>query len=198
MVTAPVPGNEGARLEFLRAHVSVDTRRDIALDRIVFMAAQIFRVPTAAVTLIDDERVWIKAQVGLALTHHPRRHSFCAHAILSDAVLIVGDALEDARFAGSDLVRRHPNIRFYAGAPLIAATGLRLGSVCVLDYMPRQIDPAQVGSLRRLARSATALLLEEGLGRADPAGKRPPGTVRPRGAVADAGRGGLTPNLPGA
>ena len=162
MLTAPLPCNEAARLAFLRSRVSLDARRDIALDRIVFTAAQIFRVPIAAVTLVDDDRQWIKAQVGLKLKHTPRGQSFCAYTILSDEAMVVEDTLEDSRFARSELVWSHPNVRFYAGAPLIAEDGLRLGSLCVLDYMPRRADPSQIKLLRRFAQSATIHLLEQG------------------------------------
>ena len=172
MLTAPLPCNEAARLAYLRSRVSTETRRDISLDRIVFSVAQIFRVPIAAVTLVDDDRQWIKAQAGLKLKHMPRGASFCAHTILSDDVLVVEDALGDSRFAESALVRSHPNIRFYAGAPLIAGSGLRLGSLCVLDYMPRRADQAQLNHLRRFAQSATIHLLEQGPGRQEAGGGR--------------------------
>ncbi len=131
----------------------LDTSPESAFDDIVSLASEICEAPMALVTLIDAERQWFKAKVGLALNETPRDVSFCAHAILGREPLVVNDALEDARFATNPLVISDPNIRFYAGVPLrIDGETSPIGSLCVLDRVPRSLRPGQMSALSALAR----------------------------------------------
>lgn len=154
MPAAPLPTNEPARQRLLRSYAVLDTPRDPALDRLVFMAAQLLSVPIALITLVDDDRQWFKAQVGTTLRETARSAAFCGYTILSGDVLVVQDATCDERFADNPLVVEQPGIRFYAGAPLIASSGLRLGSLCVIDRRPRGVSSEQIRQLGRLASNA--------------------------------------------
>lgn len=158
MPPAPLPANEPARLDLLRSYAVLDTSRDLAFDRLVFVAAQLLNVPIALITLVDDDRQWFKAQVGTTLHETARSAAFCGYTILSDEVLVVQDATRDERFADNPLVVEQPGIRFYAGAPLIASNGLRLGSLCVIDRQPRGVSPEQMRHLSRLASKAMQII----------------------------------------
>lgn len=150
--------DEVQRLDKLRSYAVLDTAREPVFDRVVFMTAQLFRVPIALIALIDEHRQWFKAQVGLSLTEISRDIAFCAHTILSDDVLVVEDATSDPRFAENPMVVGPPHIRFYAGAPLIAPGGHRVGSLCILDRQPRVLQPSQQLQLQQLARSVVQML----------------------------------------
>lgn len=152
MPAAARPVNETERLRQLHELDILDTAPERQLDEIAAIAAVLFEVPIALVSLVDGERQWFKARVGLAATETPRNVSFCAHAILSNDVLLVPDALVDQRFADSPLVIGPPHIRFYAGAPLKTPSGQALGTLCVIDSRPRpDFSDAQSQRLRRLA-----------------------------------------------
>ena len=144
--------DEAARLEALRAYQVLDTPPEQAFDDLAHLASQICGTPAALVSLVDAERQWFKAKVGIAATETPRDISFCAHAILQRDLLIVRDALADERFAKNPLVTSEPNIRFYAGAPLVTPEGLALGTLCVVDHVPRELTPEQQQALRALSR----------------------------------------------
>jgi len=150
-MAAPIPHDEPLRLEALRSMQVLDTSQDPRFERLVHLAAQIMNTPIALVSLVDADRQWFKASIGLAVAQTPRDVAFCAHAILSSAPLVVEDATRDHRFAMNPLVRGEPNIRFYAGVPLIASGGYRLGTLCTIDKQPRQASPAQVAALQTLA-----------------------------------------------
>ena len=127
-------------------------------DDLVAVAAHICGAPMSLITLIDDSRQWFKARVGLELAETRREHAFCAHAILDTVPLVVPDATTDSRFADNPYVVDDPSIRFYAGAPLTTPDGHALGTLCVLDRVPRELTPDQLAALQALARQATALL----------------------------------------
>ena len=129
----------------------LDTPPEKAFDNITDLAARIFKVPIAAVTLIDEDRQWFKSCVGLETREMGRNYAFCAHAILHDEVMVVPDAHEDARFAENPLVTGAPHIRFYAGAPLRTASGLNLGTLTVIDTKPRKLTKANIATLACLA-----------------------------------------------
>lgn len=152
-MTAPARSvNESERLCQLYELDILDTPPEPQLDQIAELAGAMFQTPIALVSLVDDERQWFKARIGLPATETPRDISFCAHAILSDDVLVIRDALTDARFAASPLVLGPPFIRFYAGAPLKAPAGQKLGTLCVIDQKPREdFADADAAKLRRLA-----------------------------------------------
>lgn len=137
MIVPPVPANEACRLAALRDADVLDTPPEPYFDHVTALAARLFEVKSALVSLVDTDRQWFKSRAGLDARETPREVSLCGHAILSDAPLVVLDARDDPRFSDNPLVAGDPNIRFYAGAPLITADGYRLGSLCIIDYQPR-------------------------------------------------------------
>lgn len=149
---APLPDNEAARLEALRQYNILDTAPEQAFDDITKLAAFICGAPTAIMALIDRDRQWFKSRVGEAKTETPREQAFCAYTILQHNMLEVEDARNDRRFADNPLVTAAPNIRFYAGQPLLTASGHALGSLCVIDQQPRRLSTEQRACLESLAR----------------------------------------------
>lgn len=150
---APLPPNENERLAALRACGLLDTVPEPAYDDFVRLAALICRVPISAVSLIDADRQWFKASLGLSACQTGRDVAFCAHTILSpEKLLVVPDATLDPRFADNPLVTGEPHIRFYAGAPLVNREGFALGSLCVIDREPRTLNEGQLDALATLAR----------------------------------------------
>lgn len=158
MKVPPNPENEAARLQLLRSLDVLDTPAEERFDRITRLAAALFDVPIALVSLVDSERQWFKSRVGLEATETPREISFCGHAIRSHATLAVPNALEDERFYDNPLVTGPPYIRSYYGAPLISSAGYALGTLCVIDPRPRQFTEEQLSRLRDLADLAQAEL----------------------------------------
>ena len=124
----PRPFDDEQRLDALNSYAVLDTPAEPVFDRITGLVSRIFKVPIALISLVDRDRQWFKACVGLDVRETPRDLAFCAHAILSDAVMVVPDAREDPRFKCSQLVVGPPHIRFYAGAPLVTTEGFRLCS----------------------------------------------------------------------
>ena len=149
--SAPLPADEARRLQVLIDLDLLDSPPDERFDRITRLAARLFDVPTALVSLVDAERQWFKSRVGLALPETPRSASFCAHAILQDDVMVVADACQDARFAHSPLVRGESAVRFYAGSPIESGDGVRIGTLCIVDRLPREFGAEQRTLLRDLA-----------------------------------------------
>ena len=155
---------EHGRLAELKRLIDLESGPDRAYDDITSMAAAIFGTPIALISVVDDKRQWFLSRVGLAAQQTPREDAFCAVAIRTpDAPLIVPDATQDARFVDNPLVTGEPNIRFYAGAPLVTSNGHALGTVCVIDTVPRTIDASQLEELRALAQAVIARL-ERNLG----------------------------------
>jgi adenylate cyclase len=148
MIAAPIPPNEEERLEALHGFDILDTPAEKAFDDLVRLASYICEAPIAAVTFIDKDRQWFKSKVGLAVPETKRDISFCAHAMtLPNEMLIVPDASLDARFSDNPLVTGEPKIRFYAGAPLVTADGFVLGTLCVIDHVPKELSAAQTKAL---------------------------------------------------
>jgi diguanylate cyclase (GGDEF)-like protein len=145
------PLNEAARLETLRALQILDTAPEERFDRITRMAKRMFGVPISLVSLVDSDRQWFKSAQGLDATETPRDISFCGHAILGDELFYIPNALEDERFADNPLVVEEPEIRFYAGSPLLAANGHKLGTLCLIDSRPRELNEEDKILLRDLA-----------------------------------------------
>ncbi len=129
--------HEAARLADLQSYAILDTKREGQFDSIVALARVLFDTPIAAISLVDRDRQWFKAESGLDNDGGPREHSFCSHAMDHGAVFVVPDARLDARFADNPLVLGAPNIRFYAGAPLRSPGGHSLGAMCVISDHPR-------------------------------------------------------------
>ena len=145
------PTDEERRLQVLIDLDLLDSPPDERFDRITRLAARLFDVPTALVSLVDADRQWFKSRVGMPLSETPRSSSFCAHAILQDDVMVVRDACQDERFAANPLVLGEAGIRFYAGSPIEAGDGMRVGTLCIIDRVPREFGDEQRTLLRDLA-----------------------------------------------
>lgn len=151
-MTTSLPKKEIKRLKVLWEYDILDTVPEEVFDDLTELAAQICEAPIALISLIDEKRQWFKSKVGLTTKETSRDVSFCAHAIKREGLFIVPDAMKDKRFADNPLVKSDPKIRFYAGAPLITPDGQALGTLCVIDKVPRELRPEQRQSLRVLAR----------------------------------------------
>jgi PAS domain S-box-containing protein len=151
MLAPAFPDNELQRVEALCGLNVLDTPADERFDRITRLAQAYFKVPITLVTLVDAGRQWFKSNQGLGATETPRNISFCGHAILGDDVFYVPNTLLDQRFSDNPLVTGAPDIRFYAGAPLAAPDGSKVGTLCVIDRQPRTFSAADFAFLRDLA-----------------------------------------------
>lgn len=154
MITPPIPPDEDARLGDLLALDILDTPPEERFDRIVRLATAMLKVPIALISLVDTERQWFKACIGLDVRQTDRSASFCAHALASDKPLIINDALEDVRFHDNPLVVGHPYIRFYAGRPIHGPRGYRVGTLCIIDDKPREISQSELDVLEDLGALA--------------------------------------------
>lgn len=152
MGAAPKPADEAARLAVLRRYAVLDTDHDPSFDRIAMLVQRNLDVPIALVSLVDAERQWFKACIGLDGRETSRDVAFCAHAILASDVFEVPDALADPRFRDNPLVTGAPHIRAYLGAPLITEDNFKLGTLCAIDTRPREFTPAQIATLVDLAK----------------------------------------------
>ncbi len=153
---APYPDHEAQRVEALRRYELLDTEPEAPFDELVQLAAQICQVPIALISLIDPLRQWFKAKTGVAACHTSRDIAFCAHAILQRDMFEVPDALGDVRFATNPLVTGEPHIRFYAGVPLIDRDGHALGTLCVIDRIPKRLSAQHRQALTVLGRQVVA------------------------------------------
>lgn len=153
MKPAPIPSDDLQRLQALRELLILDTPPEERFDRVAAFAAAEFDVPICVISLVDENRQWFKARVGVDVCETPRDVSFCGHALQQSDVLLIENALLDDRFHDNPLVTGDPFIRFYAGAPLMLPNGFVAGTLCVIDTKPRQVDAidlAILGSLRDL------------------------------------------------
>jgi PAS domain S-box-containing protein len=159
-MNADFPQDEKKRLRNLQSYRVLDTPPDQAFDDFTLLASQLCETPIALVSLIDEKREWFKSKTGLDIHEVPRELSFSAHAILDPGVpLVVPDALDDRRFAGNPLVTGEPNIRFYAGIPLVSPEGFALGTMCVIDRQPRDLTPTHLECLRAISRQVIQQLI---------------------------------------
>jgi len=154
MLVPGKPANEAARIQALQGLDLLDSAPEERFDRLTRLAKRLFNVPIALVTLVDTNRQWFKSCVGLDVSETPRDVSFCGHAILNDGLLLVPDAREDVRFHDNPLVTGAPNIRFYAGYPLTVPNGNKMGTLCLIDTKPRDLDEEERALLRDLAEMA--------------------------------------------
>lgn len=159
MKQPPSPENEQDRLKALERYQILDTDPEQAFDDLTALAAYICETPIALVSLVDATRQWFKSKVGLSATQTPRELAFCAYAICEPQnLLIVPNAQEDERFAANPLVTSDPNIRFYAGAPLVTPDGFALGTLCAIDRVPRNLNPEKIAALQALSRQVISQL----------------------------------------
>ncbi len=160
MPHAPPHDAERSRLAALRSYQILDTEPEAALDELAAMAARLCDAPMAAISFVDEGRLWFKARHGLSVDGCPREHALCAHAILEPGALIVPDALKDPRFADKPVCIGDRPVRFYAGVQIVGHEGLPLGTLCVLDPAPRPdgLDEEKRMNLDALARQVTELL----------------------------------------
>jgi GAF domain-containing protein len=158
MVTPKPTKNEAARLAALHNYAILDTEPEQALDDLVLLASFICKTPIAMISLVDEDRQWFKSKVGVSISETPREIAFCATAIQQPDVFVVPDTLNDERFRNNPLVVSEPNVRFYAGAPLIDEDGNALGTICVIDRIPREFGPDQQAALKALSRLVLAQL----------------------------------------
>ena len=150
--------DESARLAALRRYRILDTEPEQTFDDLTLIASQICETPIALITLVDENRQWFKSRVGISETETARSISFCAHAIQEPGIMQVPDARVDARFRENPFVTSEPHIRFYAGAPLVTPDGQPLGTLCVLDRVPRVLTDGQTRALEALRRQAETQL----------------------------------------
>ena len=158
MLIAPLPSNEPERLDALKEYKILGTKPEQIYDDITFIASTVCSAPISLISLLDHDRQWFKSKVGLEAEETPRDWSFCAHAILSSEPLIVPDATQDPRFVDNPLVCGEPKIRLYAGFPLQTSESTRIGTLCVIDRKPRQLNDQEIEVMQALARQVVAFL----------------------------------------
>jgi diguanylate cyclase (GGDEF)-like protein len=158
MPSVELAANEAQRQQALERQELLDTPADPYLDTLTRLARELFEVKIVAISLIDNDRQWFKSRQGLELAETPRAVSFCSCAILQDSVLLVEDSQRDARFAGTYLAEQNPEIRFYAGQPLLDAEGLAIGTLCLADPEPRRLSDVELRRFRDLAHLAEGYL----------------------------------------
>lgn len=156
MLVPSLPENEKERLAALKQLNLLDSPPEEAFDDFTFLASNICGAPISIITLLDETRQWFKSKVGIDATETPREISFCGHALLQDDIFEVGDALSDERFMGNPLVIGEPKIRFYAGIPIKSKEGFNLGTLCVIDRVPKKLTDTQRNALKSLSRQVTA------------------------------------------
>lgn len=155
---SPDNNSEKRRLAVLWEYQVLDTIPEEVFNDLTELAASICEAPIALISLVDEDRQWFKSKVGTTVSETSRDISFCAHAIKHSGLFVVPDATKDQRFAENPMVTSEPHIRFYAGAPLITPDGYALGTLCVLDTVPRQLRTEQKQALTILARHVVSQL----------------------------------------
>lgn len=150
-VTIPIPENESDRLSALRGYAILDTLPEKQFDDITRLASLICETPITLISLLDESRQWFKSSLGLEVTETPREFSFCQFSIMQDDIFEVSNSHEDERFSNNPYVLGDPHISFYAGAPLITPEGHKMGTLCVIDSVPKKLTDAQREALKILA-----------------------------------------------
>ncbi|GAB4380512.1 MAG: hypothetical protein Kow00121_36920 [Elainellaceae cyanobacterium] len=155
---ALLPANEPERLQALQRYSILDTPPEAAFDELAHLAAAVCQTPIALVSFSDCNRQWFKSKIGLEATEICRSQAFCAYAILQPEPLVIEDTLQDHRFSTNPLVTSAPYVRFYAGVPLVTNDGFSLGTLCIIDYMPRALNGVQLQTLKTLAHQVVTQL----------------------------------------
>jgi diguanylate cyclase (GGDEF)-like protein/PAS domain S-box-containing protein len=158
MQKAKLPDNESERIAALKKYQILETSSERAFDDIANLASLICGTPIALITLVDENRQWFKSKIGLSIDETPRDISFCSHTIIQEDIFEIPNTVQDERFFDNPLVLEHPNIRFYAGIPLISKDGLALGSLCVMDQKPNKLTTQQRESLKLLGQQVADLI----------------------------------------
>ena len=158
MTAAPIPKNDADRLADLHYYRILDTPSEESFDELTRLAAYICQTPVSLISLVDKHRQWFKSVCGLDISETPRQQAFCNYTIANDTPFIVEDATTDTRVQDNPLVLSDPKIRFYAGVPLISPRGYQLGSLCVIDFVPRKLNQSQIDGLKTLASQVMYLL----------------------------------------
>jgi two-component system NtrC family sensor kinase len=153
-----MPRTDAARVAALQKYEILDTDPEQSFDDLTLLASFICKTPIALISLVDENRQWFKARIGVEVSETRRDIAFCSTAIQQSEIFVVPDALEDVRFRNNPLVISEPHIRFYAGAPLINEEGYALGTLCVVDRTPRELSFDQKEALRALSRLVLAQL----------------------------------------
>lgn len=149
----PIPANEISRLQAVYAYDILDTLPEVDFDTITRLASMALKVPAAVIGLMDSDRLWFKSQLGLGVSELDRQIAFCAHAVMEpEKLLVVEDMLKDARFRDNPLVTQAPNLRFYAGAPLVNMQGYALGTIAIADTVPRRFTPQEGDILKDFSK----------------------------------------------
>lgn len=156
MGTYPVPANEAQRLEALRRYADLGALSADSYDDFTRLASYICGTPMALIGVVDESRQWFQSTFGCDFIETPREQAICTYALLQPTVLEVPDTQQDERFAANPAVTGDPNVRFYAGAPLIDSAGHALGTLCVMDRVPRRLTSEQTAALEALARQVMA------------------------------------------
>ena len=152
MGAASMSMNDAARLAALQKYAILDSEPEEAFDDLTLLASYVCKTPIALISLVDENRQWFKSRVGISATETSRDIAFCSTAIQQPDIFVIPDALKDDRFRTNPLVVSDPNIRFYAGAPLINEDGYALGTLCVIDRTPRELGAEQEAALKALSR----------------------------------------------
>ena len=156
--SGPKPANEAGRVVALHGYEILDTTPEEDFDALTRLASYICETPISLISLIDSQRQWFKSKVGLEVPETPREMAFCTYAILQSDVFEVKDATQNEIFRDNPLVTGEPNIRFYAGAPLINSDGFSLGTLCIIDTVPKHLTERQKDALQTLAREVVSHL----------------------------------------
>ncbi len=158
MIAPKIPDNEEERIAELYQLNILDTEAEKDFDEVVELASIICEVPISLVSLIDRNRQWFKAKKGVEVESSPREYSFCGHAINQNKLFVIEDASKDSRFHDNPFVNEDPNVRFYAGMPLVSQKGFNLGTLCVLDSVPKKLTQHQIKALEILSNQVSKLI----------------------------------------